>query len=364
MIEKKYEKKRAVALIGLGIILICLIVGTIIIFSNKYIQFKLNYSSKNYEKALNEVLQLKYDKIIEIVNKLKEEDTSFAIEILTQIDDSLISEEILDSYVEISKQQEFDKKNFNRIIDKIEKIDINFENIKSKEIVYNFCNSYIQYLENKEISKTMYASEYDVILGYLNRISDYKDSIEKINKLNFELARSYLEKGKRENFNYDLMIKYFDIIDEKYLEIIDRNNIRGIANIFLEIAEKYSKSTMYAYSEQYYEKAIKILKINEDENKLIIKEYESKYLEEKKKSKAYEWCEAYGCARKKSIGNLHYCQIHDKNPRALTPVATDESKSESEYSLYHKCEVPDCSNYASRCKYCSKHKKWEENNER
>lgn len=69
-----------------------------------------------------------------------------------------------------------------------------------------------------------------------------------------------------------------------------------------------------------------------------------------------EYCEAYGCARKKASGNSKYCSIHIEDPNAETPVAQPKSSSSSStYSNYHKCEYSGCSNYASGTKYCSKH---------
>lgn len=69
-----------------------------------------------------------------------------------------------------------------------------------------------------------------------------------------------------------------------------------------------------------------------------------------------EYCEAYGCARKKASGSSKYCSIHMEDPNAETPVAQPKSSSSSStYSNYHKCEYNGCSNYASGTKYCSKH---------
>lgn len=358
------NKKKVIGLTLCFLIVVSIIIVIIKLLTDDYIQFKINYNNKNYKSALNNVLRLNYEQIIGIVNETKKENIPFTIDVLTEIDDSIVNEEVLNIYIDVLKERDFNKEYFFKIVNKIKNIDKNYENIKSKEIIYNFCNSYIKYLDTKKNQKTEMTTEYDLILAYLNKISDYEDSIDKINNINFDLATSYLEKGRAQYINYDLMIKYFDIIDEKYLKIIDRNNTINIANIFFEIAEKYEQSAMYAYSEQYYEKAINILKINEEENKEIIEKYEFKYLEEQEKSKKYEWCEAYGCARKKVAGNLHYCQTHKNNNRELTPVATEEKNNNSKYSMYHKCEEPGCSNYASKCKYCSKHKKEENKDER
>lgn len=169
------------------------------------------------------------------------------------------------------------------------------------------------------------------------------------------MANYFLDLGKKSGFRYDLMLEYFDKIDSKYLKTINPYNIVDTANIYFEIAEKYTSVTLYAYAELYYEKAINTLKLNESENINLINEYELKFNEEKNISKNYKWCEAYGCAREKSNGHPHYCTTHQKNPRALTPVHIDTTDNNSEYSINHKCEYPSCNNYASKKQYCSKH---------
>lgn len=84
--------------------------------------------------------------------------------------------------------------------------------------------------------------------------------------------------------------------------------------------------------------------------------YESDYTYTSTSSSDSEYCEAYGCARKKATGSSIYCAIHLEDPTAQTPVAKPKSSSSSSiYSNYHKCEYSGCTNYASGAKYCSKH---------
>lgn len=352
IIKNNYIKK----IIAIVIVLVSfLIIIVSYIASNDYLMFKMYYNIEKYDSALEKVLQLDNSQIIELAKELKDENLSFTLDVLTSIDKSIFNEEIFNIYIEILDNTDFNKIYLNKIVEEVKKEDANYESTMAKKIIYKYCCSYINNLEKSNDSKKENESHYTKIIGYLKKINDYEDSSIIINKINFDMANYYLDLGKNSGTRYDLMIEYFDKVDSKYLKTIDTNNIVNIANIYFEIAEKYTSVTLYAYSEPYYEKAINILKINEKENNNLIKKYEKKFNHEKKLSKKYEWCEAYGCARKKEIGHLHYCSTHQKNPKALTPVQSNTSHNNSGYSNYHKCEYKGCNNYASQTKYCSKH---------
>lgn len=346
------KKKTVIILI---IVLIAIICGIAYILSNNYLMFKMYYNVNEYNLALEKILELDNNQIIELAKEIKKDNISFSIDVLTSMDEPVFSEENFNIYIDILENSKFDKNNFDKIIQKVKEKDSNFESTISKQIIYKYCCSYIEFLNESSDSKKEKENQYDEILEYLEKIIGFEDSIIKRNKINFDMASYYLELGKNEGNRYDLMIEYFDKIDSKYLKTIDCNNIVNIANIYLEIAEKYTSVTLYAYAEPYYEKAINTLKINESENTNLINEYELKFSQERDKSKNYEWCEAYGCARKKENGNLHYCKIHNLNSRHLTPVSIDKTDNDSEYSIYHKCEYAECNNYASGTQYCSKH---------
>ena len=346
-------KKKIITI--LIITVIALIIGFLYIFNNNYLMFKLYYSFNDYDLALEQILQLDNTRIIELTKQIKVEKPAFAIDILTSMNEPLFSEENFNIYVDILENTNFDKDTFDKIIQIVEKEDSNFESIISKQIIYKYCCSYIEFLNKSSNLKEQKESQYDEIIGYLKKIEDFEDSTIKLYEINFDMATYFLDLGKNSGNRYDLMLEYFDKIDSKYLTIIDPHNIVNIANIYFEIAEKYTSVKMYAYAEPYYEKAINILKSNENENIDLINKYELKLNEEKNISMNYKWCEAYGCAREKSNGHPHYCTTHQKNSRALTPVHINTNDSNSEYSTNHKCEYPSCNNYASKKKYCTKH---------
>lgn len=346
------KKKQYVLLTFIIIVIISI---ALLIFTNNYLMFRMYYNNEQYDLALKNILQLDNKEIMELVNKIKEENISFTIDILNSINEETFNEEKFNIYIDILQNSSFNKSDFEKIINNIKQKDSNFKNIVSKKIIYEYCCSYMDYLNIYNNNKIKNANQYDEILKYLEKIVDYEDSIIKINEINFDMASNYLDLGKNVYNRYDLMLEYFDKIDSKYLKIIDQDNIVNIANIYLEIAEKYSSSTMYGYAEPFYEKAINVLKLKENENINLIKNYEEKYNKSQSKSKNNVWCEAYGCARKKQNGNLHYCTTHISNPRQLTPVHIDKTDTNSKYSMYHKCEYADCNNYASKTQYCSKH---------
>lgn len=306
-------KKKIFLGIGALIIVIGIILG--VYYLNSY-QYNYNlacnqYESKEYNKAVQTLSKLEDNVKLEFIEKNIDGDSNFSLRLLNTIDNSNFGEEKIKLYAKIIRNNDLTSENYEDIYQKAILIDKNYIYDGTKKIIYDYAKMKVLSYEKYDNDERKFQ---DVIDNMLMKISDYNGASS----------------------------------------LIDRC-IKDIADIYIEFGDNYSSRTLYADAINYYEEAIQKLQIVDLDTKKDIKKCQDGIKEAKKKSKDFEYCEAFGCARRKAPGELHYCSIHLKDPTATTPVATEKKENTSGYSYYHKCEHPGCTNYASASQYCSIH---------
>ncbi len=307
------KKKIVIAILSIVAILVIagIILGTVFQKDIQLSNAKNKYKNGEYREAVNLFSEQDDEVKMNFAKENINGDMAFITDLLDTIKEPEYNKDKLDLYLNIIKNKELDYLKAGQIYRTVKNIDEHYEYQSTREIILTYAQILCKYYDTKIND----ATNYQEVLRYTMQVSEQEGATELINKCNGKIIEYYMSNAKNK-----------------------------------------ASQTLYADAIRIYKLAIsKIEEIDNDDLKDKLEQCKNELAEVEQKSKTYTWCEAYGCARHKENGNAHYCSIHEKDPTAQTPVATETKTNNSGYSYYHKCEYPGCTNYASASQYCSKH---------